>query len=363
MRSPNTQKRSAAPAAVHDHPEVLIWETTLASEAGPTGKAVGHHPDELTTVEGKALLTALAMMGTPSVTLTGGDPAMRHDLCALVTHARSLGLRVTIAAASSPSMSAALLRALRAAGLARLSVCIDGFNAATHDAWRQQEGSFAETLRVLGDAEAAGLDLKIETTAHAGIERHWRTMSYLVGELRASTWTVAFPPAVPAEGVLSSDRIESVLETLWSVAESSDFIVEATGAPQLARVRLQQRGRSSRSRVRVVDENGVVQGPRAMNDGCGVMFVSQVGDLSPSPTLRLPAGNVRTHDVVDVYRNDATFRALRDVDALDGKCGVCTYRVVCGGSRARAHARTGSLVAADPACPHVPVGYAAPLSA
>jgi len=49
-----------------------------------------------------------------------------------------------------------------------------------------------------------------------------------------------------------------------------------------------------------------------------------------------------------------TFTALRDPEALGGKCGVCEFRRVCGGSRARAYAMTGDLFAEEPACSYQP---------
>jgi MoaA/NifB/PqqE/SkfB family radical SAM enzyme len=60
---------------------------------------------------------------------------------------------------------------------------------------------------------------------------------------------------------------------------------------------------------------------------------------------------------VSVYRNHPTFRLLRDSDALKGKCQACSYRMVCGGARARAFAMTGDLMAPDPLCTYVPPGY------
>src|SRR5665213_2846054 len=73
-----------------------------------------------------------------------------------------------------------------------------------------------------------------------------------------------------------------------------------------------------------------------------------------NPTPAVSAGNVRTHDLVDVYRNSPLFRDLRDTDKLEGKCGVCEYRTVCGGSRARAYATTGNYLASDPYCAYIP---------
>ena len=67
---------------------------------------------------------------------------------------------------------------------------------------------------------------------------------------------------------------------------------------------------------------------------------------------------MRTHDLVEVYRSHPLFRALRDPSRLKGKCGVCEYREVCGGSRARAYALTGDPLEAEPFCTHVPRKYA-----
>ena len=39
---------------------------------------------------------------------------------------------------------------------------------------------------------------------------------------------------------------------------------------------------------------------------------------------------------------------------LEGKCGACEFRNVCGGSRARSFAVYGSPFAEDPLCPYQP---------
>lgn len=53
-------------------------------------------------------------------------------------------------------------------------------------------------------------------------------------------------------------------------------------------------------------------------------------------------------------RKEAEVRALRDPEWLEGKCGVCPFRFLCGGSRARAWAATGNPFAEDPACAYQP---------
>jgi radical SAM protein with 4Fe4S-binding SPASM domain len=73
------------------------------------------------------------------------------------------------------------------------------------------------------------------------------------------------------------------------------------------------------------------------------------------------AGNVRERDPVDIYRNSRLFEQLRDRDGLEGKCGVCPFRNVCGDSRSRAYAYTGNPLASDPLCPYVPMAYDGPM--
>jgi MoaA/NifB/PqqE/SkfB family radical SAM enzyme len=59
-------------------------------------------------------------------------------------------------------------------------------------------------------------------------------------------------------------------------------------------------------------------------------------------------------DPIDVYRHAPLFTALRDTKSFEGKCGVCEYHTLCGGSRARAYAATGNPLGSDPLCAYEP---------
>jgi radical SAM protein with 4Fe4S-binding SPASM domain len=94
--------------------------------------------------------------------------------------------------------------------------------------------------------------------------------------------------------------------------------------------------------------------PRGVNAGKGFLFVSHAGDIYPSGFLPLRAGNVRTQDVADVYRQSTFFKSLRDTERLKGRCGRCEFAEICGGSRARAFALTGDPLQSDPWCVYEP---------
>jgi radical SAM protein with 4Fe4S-binding SPASM domain len=100
--------------------------------------------------------------------------------------------------------------------------------------------------------------------------------------------------------------------------------------------------------------NTIGLAPRGVNAGKGFLFVSHVGEIYPSGFLPLLGGNVRTQELARVYRDSTFFRGLRDAEQLQGRCGRCEFREICGGSRARAFALTGDPFATDPWCVYEP---------
>ena len=95
-------------------------------------------------------------------------------------------------------------------------------------------------------------------------------------------------------------------------------------------------------------------------DAKGLAFISHQGDVFPSGFLPLAAGNIRRRPLADIYRNSPLFVAWRESSNLKGRCGVRELREICGGSRARAYALTGSPFAAKPCCVYEPKAVTLP---
>jgi radical SAM protein with 4Fe4S-binding SPASM domain len=100
---------------------------------------------------------------------------------------------------------------------------------------------------------------------------------------------------------------------------------------------------------------------RRVNDGKGFLFVSHVGNVYPSGFLPIHAGNIRETPLAEIYRNAPIFKSLRDTSKLEGKCGACEYKEICGGSRARSYALTGNPLAPEPCCIYQPKHWDAQL--
>ncbi|GHO99752.1 hypothetical protein KSF_098000 [Reticulibacter mediterranei] len=171
----------------------------------------------------------------------------------------------------------------------------------------------------------------------------------------AHLWSVFF--AVPTgratqDAILSPAEHEDCFNYLADLSQQIPFSIKATAAPAYRRVLLQRQIQGD-----PFSTQGRLMGGRApvpINDGQGFVFISHTGDICPSGFLPLPTGNVRSFSLTTTYQNHPLFRSLRDPEQLKGKCGVCEFRTICGGSRARAYASTGDPLAADPSCAYIP---------
>jgi len=328
-----------------DSPVLVFWELTKACPlACRHCRAVAQpqrHPLELTTQEGKDLMDQIKAMGTPLLILTGGDAMARPDLLELIAYGVGRGLRVSLAPSATAQLSKDFLERARALGTGRLSLSLDGSTPQVHDTFRGVAGSFQQTLKAMERVKEAGLPFQVSTTLTRHNLHDLPDLATFVAASGAMLWDLFF--LVPTGRAQKDDGIspqqhEQVYRWLYRLSLEAPFEIKTTAAEAYRRVVLQQGG-NNRAWV---------------NDGRGCLFVSHTGEVNPSGFLPLPAGNVRESPLAQLYRHSPIFRELRDPERLKGKCGVCRYRITCGGSRARAYALTGDYLEADPSCVYQP---------
>ncbi|MHB1223576.1 MAG: TIGR04053 family radical SAM/SPASM domain-containing protein, partial [Gemmatimonadaceae bacterium] len=357
-------------------PFLVIWETTQACDLAclhcRASAVPDRDPGELTPAAARRLIDTVRGFGRPLFVLTGGDPLKRPDTVELVRYGTDAGLRMAMTPSGTPLMTPAVLRDLHGAGLSRLAVSLDGATALRHDSFRGVHGSWEWTLRMLEAARDMGLSTQINTTISRHNVHELEPLIALMERLGISLWSVFFivPTGRARTGDLATaDEFEHVFNRLYDVAATAPFDIKTTAAPHYRRVILQRQVAERRAHEREAAPTPLTGGigfsladgvgrARGVNDGDGFLFVSHRGDIYPSGFLPVSAGNVRTDDLVEVYRTHDLFRSLRDRDRLKGKCGACEFRAVCGGSRARAHAMTGDPLESDPLCAYVPPAWA-----
>jgi len=354
-----------------ERPFLAIWEVTQACDLAcvhcRASAQPDRHPMELTTEEGKSLIDQIANLQVPVFVLTGGDPIKRPDLFELIGHAREVGVRVSLTPSATPLLTREIVFRLKEAGLARLAVSMDGASAATHDAFRGMSGSFARTLDAVRWANEAGLPVQINTTFSRRNIGEIDAIVALMASLQITLWSVFF--LVPTgrgklNDLLSADEFEEVFAKIYRLSKIASFDIKTTEAQHYRRYFLQRRatecrmGTATEAPEKLPDTIG--RAPRGLNDGKGFIFISHTGEVFPSGFLPASAGNIRKQPLALIYRESPLFQALRDPARLEGKCGACEFKQICGGSRARSYALTGNPFGEEPCCSYIPKGYIPP---
>ncbi len=408
------------PVDFNRNPFIVVWEITRACalHCVHCRAEAQHrrHPDELSTEEGKRLLDEIQSMDSPIFVFTGGDPLIREDLFELAAYGKSIGLRVSMTPSATPRVTIDSMKKAAEIGLDRWAFSLDGSNAAIHDRFRGTSGSFDLTMRSLAYLRELGMPLQINTTVCVHNKHDLPHIANLLTEMGVVMWSVFF--LVPTgrgkdDDMISPEEGEEILHWLAELGERVPFGVKTTAAPFYRRV-LDQRakaagqapgevagrmlgvpelatttgkhpfaaaaghpggagshgaasgghphsmgghpGRSS-SPFGAGDGKAAMRAPRGVTDGSGFVFISHTGEISPSGFLPLVCGNVREEKLSDVYRTHPVFTSIRSPELYTGKCGVCDYSRMCGGSRARAYTATGDYMGSDPACAYIPPAW------
>ena len=343
----------------NDSPLLVIWEVTQACDLACVHCRASAMPGrsnlELNTDEGRALLDEVRQFGSPMMVFTGGDPLKRPDIYDLIRYSASIGLRTNVTPSATPLLTGRAIATFKACGVSRMAISLDGPDAATHDAFRGVPGVFDRAIFALRQAQHIGLETQLQTTVTRRNIHNLGSIAELAAEFGVKMWSLFFlivtGRAQEADD-LSAEDYEKVFDFLYSMSKIAPFQVKTTEAMHYRRY-IAQRLKAEKGAAADA-ARAVVYRTAGVSDGKGFVFVSHTGEIFPSGFLPVSAGNVRRDSLREVYRNSSLFRILRDTGMREGKCGVCEYQKICGGSRARAYALTGNYLAEDPRCVYQP---------
>jgi radical SAM protein len=362
-------------------PFLAIWEVTqscdLACKHCRAAAQPIAHPDELTTAEGKALIDQIAEMHVPIFVFTGGDPLKRKDVFELIRYAADKGVHVAVTPSATPLLTLEAMQKMKEAGLVRLGISLDGSTPEIHDAFRGLPGAWARTIQAIEWANQVGIPIQVHTTISRHNAQDLDNLCALFERLAIVMWNVFFLVPVgrgQLGDLLSGEEFEQVFGKIYELSHRVNFQIKTTEAMHYRRYLLEhnlEERRMGHGHTRSASANGAMAyeagaptsdahtrtvgwATRRVNDGKGFLFVSHVGNVYPSGFLPIHAGNVKQTPLKEIYRNAPIFKSLRDTSKLEGKCGVCEYKEICGGSRARAYALTGDPLAQEPCCIYQP---------
>ncbi len=372
-----------------ESPFLAIWEVTqscdLACKHCRAAAQPIAHPDQLTHAEGEALIDQIAAMHIPIFVFTGGDPLKRPDVYDLIRYAAGKGVHVALTPSATPLLTREAIFKLKEAGLVRLGISLDGSTPEIHDAFRGLPGAWARTIQAIEWANEAGIPIQVHSTISRHNAHDLDNLCNLFERLAIVMWNVFFLVPVgrgQLADLLSGEEFEQVFGKIYELSHRVNFQIKTTEAMHYRRYLLQHNleerrighghGSGHPHAVAATAPASVPAGyepgaptadaatrnrswaTRRVNDGKGFLFVSHVGNVYPSGFLPIHAGNIRETPLAEIYRTAPIFKALRDTSRLEGKCGACEYKEICGGSRARAYALTGDPLAQEPCCIYQP---------
>jgi radical SAM protein with 4Fe4S-binding SPASM domain len=335
-------------------PHVVAWNLTKRCNlecahcyiaAGPAETAAG----ELDTAECLGIVEQLlAVNPAPMLILSGGEPLLRNDLTEIAHYAAAKGATVVVGT-NGTLLTDERIAGLRDAGVRGVAVSVDSLRPSYHDNFRHGRGSLADTQVALGRLRAARLDFIVQTTVTRGNQAELEPLAAWSAEQGAVSFNCYFLVAT-GRGASLSDlapaEYESVLADLarWQREYRGRMLVRAKCAPHFMR------------HVHRADPDSPLLNYETRCP-CGTQYcrITPDGKVTPCPYLPEVAGDLRTQRFADIWRSAPLFRRLRGGE-LGGKCGVCEYRALCGGCRARAFALEGDVLAADPSCTYEPPG-------
>ncbi|MCX5854237.1 MAG: 12,18-didecarboxysiroheme deacetylase [Deltaproteobacteria bacterium] len=319
------------------------------------------YDDELTTEEGKRLLSDLASFGSPVILFSGGEPTMREDLPELAQFAVDRGMRAVIST-NGTLLTNKAVDIFKRIGLSYVGVSLDGMKE-IHDRFRGVPGAFDKTLTGIRTCQEAGIKVGIRFTLNRKNILDIPSIFDLLEQEnipRACFYHLVYSgrgsrlideDLSHEETRKTVDLIMNRTRDLFDRGKPKEILTvdnHADGPYVFLRMQKENPERAAEIMALLLMNEG-------NNSGTGIGCVSWNGDVHPDQFWRnISFGNVRVRPFSEIWTDTShdLMRQLKDKKKfVTGRCATCGWLDICGGNfRARAQAVTGDIWAPDPAC-------------
>ncbi|MBN1614424.1 MAG: 12,18-didecarboxysiroheme deacetylase [Deltaproteobacteria bacterium] len=348
-----------------DKRPVVVWNMTrrcnLRCRHCYAGARDVPFPGELTTAEGKALITDLAAFGSPVILFSGGEPLMRPDLAELAQFAVGKGLRAVVST-NGTLLSRELAKTFSHIGLSYIGVSLDGIEE-THDRFRGVPGAYEQTMKGIRNCRDVGIKVGVRFTMN---RRNADEIPFMFDLIEKESI-----PRICFYHLVYTGRGSSLIRddlTAEETREVMDLIMDRTkdlfdrGLPREV-LTVDNHADGPYLYLRLLKEDpgraAEVMALLRMNEGNssgnGIGCVSWDGEVYADQFWRsLSFGNVRIRAFSEIWTdrsNELLMKLKNKKHYVKGRCARCRWLDVCAGNlRTRAESVTGDLWAPDPAC-------------
>ncbi|MBI4664969.1 MAG: radical SAM protein [Nitrospinae bacterium] len=310
--------------------------------------------EELSTQEALAVVEQIASVNPGAVLiLTGGEPLLREDIFEIASRAAGLGL-ITVVGTNGTLLDAKMAAALKISGVTGVGVSIDSIEPGRHDGFRGAPGAWARSVEGLINARDAGLDIQVQTTPRPGNTAEIPLIAEWAHRMGARAFNLFFLVCTGRGEKMtdiSPEEYERILT--WASdarAEYPGMMIRPKCAPHFKRIMAQADANDPLLKTYIA----------ACRAGTNYCRIKPDGKITPCPYMDTAAGDLRESEFPLIWRHSPGLSMFRTPE-YHGKCGVCAYRLLCGGCRARALASGGGQMGEDPYCLYQPKGVEEPV--
>lgn len=316
---------------------------------------------ELSTDQGKGLISDLAKFGVPVLLFSGGEPLMRPDFGELAAYAGERGLRLVVST-NGTLIGKDVAAELARLGFAEVGISLDGIGE-DNDLFRGRKGAFRLALEGIRNSLDAGLRVSLRFTitrsnAHA-IPAMFR-LAVEEGIDRVCFYHLAYAGRGSKLREEDLDHRET-RRAVEIICEQTEALYEAGFQKEVLTVDNHADGvyiyrrLLGRDYKRAQEVLSLLQRNGGNSSGIRIAAIDETGEVHPDQFWRhYSAGNVTRKPFSEIWAQP-TDPLLRDLrrrrSLLKGRCGRCSYLDICNGNlRVRAEAVYGDIWAEDPAC-------------
>lgn len=300
--------------------------------------------DELDTESWQRVFREAADLGVLQVHLSGGEPAARADLEALVAGCAESGLYSNLITAGV-NISRARLEALADAGLDHVQLSVQGATAEVNDRIANLPGAFEKKRAFAREVVDAGLPLTLNSVIHRANLHQIPDLVELALELGARRLEIAH-----------AQYYGWALENRGALMPPRDQVMRALDEVEAARERLK-----GKLVIDAVVPDYYARLPKPCMNGWGrqSLNVSPSGKVLPCHAAETIPGlefwNVRDRALGDIWQHSPAFNAFRGTAWMPDACQSCERREIdWGGCRCQALMLTGDARQMDPVCERSP---------
>jgi PqqA peptide cyclase len=295
--------------------------------------------DELDTQSWNSVFSQAADLGVLQVHLSGGEPALRQDLEALIKTLSARGVYTNLITAGV-TLSADRIGRLADCGLDHIQLSLQGVDPEISDKVANYKDSLAKKLAVARWVREAGLPLTLNAPTHRHNIGQTRALIELALEVEADRLEIAhvqyYGWAARNKAALLPDY-DRVLEEAAIIGEAKDRLKGVLN-------------------IDYVTPDHYAQFPKPCMGGWAkdVLNVTPEGKVLPchaAESLPLKFESVKDKSLAAIWYESDAFNRFRGFDWMKEPCRSCPRKEIdFGGCRCQAFALTGDAEATDPAC-------------